>query len=567
MNRSVPVGAVRPFGDRAFLIGVEDPSAGRALEAALDEQSPWTGGAFEFVGAFATVLVTLRAPDLDPAAVEAWLMDRAGARRRITDVGVTRSWRVPCFFDGPDLDEVATWTGCSADEVIALLTGAELRVAVVGFSPGFAYLSGLPDVLRAVPRRTSPRPTVPPGSLALAGGHCAVYPTASPGGWQLVGRTGFSFFQADSRPYATVAPGDAVRVVAAGPADPVAPAPLAPPSWTAPPSARPVLEVIVPGVRAVLQDAGRPDVAGVGVPEAAPADPTSFLLANRLVGNRDRTGTVELLLGGSTLRCVEACHVAAVGGAPELRIDGVAVPDAQVLPLLPGQHLVVGSLRRGLRTYLAVAGGLVGPEVCASVASDELCALGPGPLQRGEVLYAGPWEPPLGDHLVPGVSTSVEAGGVCSVRVVAGPHVDHFRSDVLTHLAAARWRVRAESNRVGLRLESVGDAVVAGGAAQDSSSFAVEGARELDSQGMVTGAVQLPPGGEPVILGPDHATLGGYPVAAVVIGADLGLLGQCGPGTEVRLVPVTVGEAREAWATWRRVLDGAVQGHYPLTAG
>jgi allophanate hydrolase subunit 2 len=84
---------------------------------------------------------------------------------------------------------------------------------------------------------------------------------------------------------------------------------------------------------------------------------------------------------------------------------------------------------------------------------------------------------------------------------------------------------------------------------------------------MVTGAVQVPPAGEPIVLGPDHATLGGYPVAAVVIAADHGLLGQCGPGTAVRLVPVGFDEAEVAFAARRRLVAGAVEGHYPLAAG
>jgi allophanate hydrolase subunit 2 len=90
---------------------------------------------------------------------------------------------------------------------------------------------------------------------------------------------------------------------------------------------------------------------------------------------------------------------------------------------------------------------------------------------------------------------------------------------------------------------------------------------ELDSQPMVRGAVQVPPGGEPIVLGPDHATLGGYPVQAVVIAADHGLLGQCGPGTAVRFVPVSPEEAQEALRARRRLLAGAVVGHYPLAAG
>ncbi len=138
--------------------------------------------------------------------------------------------------------------------------------------------------------------------------------------------------------------------------------------------------------------------------------------------------------------------------------------------------------------------------------------------------------------------------------MVPGPHAEQFTHDALPRLAAALFTVQPESNRVGLRLR-----------AEHAVTVRNEGGGgALDSQGVVTGAVQVPPDGDPVILLPDHATLGGYPLLAVVVSADLGLLGQCAPGTRLRLVPVTPGEADEAWRSARRALAGAVAGTYPL---
>ena len=190
-------------------------------------------------------------------------------------------------------------------------------MSVVGFSPGFAYLDGLPGPLRAVPRRARPRPVVPAGSVALANGHAAVYPTASPGGWQLVGRTGFPLLSLERPPYAVLAPGDRVLFTAAAAGDLLEPVPPPAPVWTVPAGARRVLEVVAPGLRAVVQDGGRRGVAAVGVPSAGPADPVSFALANQLVGNAAGSGTLELTGGGTRLRGLAACHVAAVGAAPE----------------------------------------------------------------------------------------------------------------------------------------------------------------------------------------------------------------------------------------------------------
>jgi KipI family sensor histidine kinase inhibitor len=560
VTRSIPDGEVRPFGDRAFLIGVADPASGRALRRALEARLGDTG-AIEVVCGFATVMVSLAGHDLDPEALLAVteeVLTRGTSSRVEEDSGDRgRVLTVPCAFDGPDLEAVAVEAGCSPDEVVALLTDSALTVAVLGFSPGFAYLDGLPDPLRAVPRRAAPRPVVPAGSVALANGHAAVYPTASPGGWQLVGRTGFPLFSFERPPYARLAPGDQVRFTVAGTRDPIEPAPLRPPVWLPPPTARCVLEVLAPGLRAVVQDGGRRGVAAVGVPNAGPADGVSFALANRLVGNVAGAGTLELTSGGTRLRCRAACHVAAVGAAPAIRVDGTAEPAGQVLPLVAGQHLAVGPLRRGCRTYLAVAGGFLGPEVFGSSASDELTGLGVGPVGPGARLHAGPWAPPLGDHVVAGVATELDGGGVpTELRVVAGPHPDRFEPDALARLGETVFRVMPHSNRVGIRLRAEGRA--------PSLRSAGIGSGELESEGVVTGAVQVPPDGEPVVLLPDHATLGGYPVLAVVASADHGRLGQCAPGTVVRLVPVDLAAARAAAGTSRRTLERAVVGHYPL---
>jgi len=554
--RSVPVGEVRRLGDRAFLIGTADPASGRALAGALEQALAEAGGV-EMVCGFMTVAVLLTEPDadLDPVrAVVEEVVAAFPAQGGADGAQPGRLVTIPCTFDGPDLSEVAALVGCDPGAVVAQLTERPLTVAVVGFSPGFAYLDGLPEALRAVPRRAHPRPQVPAGSVALANGRAAVYPAASPGGWQLVGRTGVTLFSTDGPPYALLAPGDRVHLTAAGAGDPE---PVVAPAWSPPARARPVLEVVASGLRAVVQDGGRRGVAAVGVPGAGPADPASFSLANRLVGNAASAGTLELTGGGTRLRCRGACHVAVVGAAAEVRVDGAAVPGSQVLPLEPGQVLAIGPLRRGCRTYVSVAGGILGPEVFASTASDELCGLGAGPLAPGHLLSAGPWAPPLGDHLGAGSASEVEAGAVVELRVVPGPHAEWFEPASLEQLAGVVFNVEGDSNRVGIRLR-------AGGAAAPRRS---ERGGELDSQGVVTGAVQVPPGGDPVILMPDHATLGGYPVLAVVASADHGRLGQCAPGTQVRLVPIGYDEADAVWRASRRALERAVIGRYPLSAG
>jgi biotin-dependent carboxylase-like uncharacterized protein len=392
--------------------------------------------------------------------------------------------------------------------------------------------------------------------VALANGHAAVYPTASPGGWQLVGRTGFRLFSPDEPPYAVLAPGDRVQLHLAANGEETEPTPQTARSWSPPPGARAVFDMLAPGLRAVLQDAGRRGVAASGVPTAGAADPVSGTLANGLAGNEPGAAVLEVTGGGTRLRALRPCHAAVVGGAPAVRVDGTDVSSSgRLLPLEPGQVLEIGAPTRGCRTYVAVAGGFLGPVVFASRSSDELCGLGPGPLRAGAVLYAGEWAPPLGDHLADGAASELPAQGAVELRVVPGPHADRFDPGVLDRVVATSFRAGNDSNRVGVRLR-----------ADEAVDWGPE-CGELDSQPMVTGAVQVPPDGEPIVLGPDHATLGGYPVPAVVIAADHGLLGQCGPGTEVRFVPVGFEEAEAAFRVRRRQLAAAVEGHYPLAAG
>jgi KipI family sensor histidine kinase inhibitor len=558
-TRSVPVGEIRRLGDHALTIGVADPRAARRLTRALTAAR--LEGVAEVVGGLATVMVAFdpMAGDIGarrPGLVH--LMEEALGQPGGDDDGGAALLEIPCTFDGPDLVEVAALAASTPEEVVAMVTARPLTVDVVGFSPGFAYLAGLPAGLRHVPRRARPRPSVPAGSVALANGHAAVYPSASPGGWQLIGHTDEPLFTPWTPPYARLAPGDHVRFVKTTTAPETGwPTSAAVPRADPPPSGtRPVFEVEEPGLRSVLQDGGRKGFAALGVPAATPADPDSFRLANELVGNPAGACALETAARGPTLRCLSPTFVAVVGGAPDLRLDGQPLAAGRVVPVAAGQRLLVGPVRSGFRCYVAMAGGFVGPALLGSYSSDQLAGLGPGPILRGAQLWGATMEPPLGDHLRVGAPGGVVQDEPVALRVVPGPHHERFAPGTFATLASRRFTVEGASNRVGLRLR------------RDPRTPALSAAPgapgELDSQGMVTGAVQVPPDGEPVVLLTDHATLGGYPVVAVVAAVDHGVLGQCAPGTTVVLVPCDHDVAAEALRAHTRALDRAVVGHYPL---
>jgi KipI family sensor histidine kinase inhibitor len=555
---------VVPFGDRALLVATDDVRDAHAVAAGIDARragrgDPPPGAIEEVVVGFASVLVALapgpEADDVD--GVASWLGRVARASVGTGPVGTGSATHVlPVVFDGADLADVASAVGMPAERVVDLVVGADLEVAFVGFAPGFPYLTGLPDALAALPRRSTPRTTVPAGSMAVAGGFAAVYPSSTPGGWHLLGRTSVPLFDPRRRPHARMAPGDRVRFVVAdatapGPRSAVDGRPLLD-SGDAP-----HLEVLEPGLVSAVQDAGRVGVAAIGVPRAGAADPRSLDLVNLLLGNGPGAAAVECTVSGPTVRVAGDGHVSVVGaaaGAVAVSVDGRPVPDGTVVPVRDGQVVRVGRIARGVRAYLGVAGGLVTPSLFGSRASDALTGLGPGRLRTGDRLARGTPGRARGSLHLPDPGPG---GGPVVLRVVPGPHAlgpDGSDDAAFARLVAARWTAGADGDRVGMRLTPVGG---------DRHTPPVP----VASTPVVTGAVQVPPDGRPIVLLPDHATVGGYPVVACVIAADLPLLGQLGPGDAVALVPVDAAGAGEALARSRAARDAAVSGWFPTAAG
>jgi KipI family sensor histidine kinase inhibitor len=191
-------------GDRGVLIEVRDNDEVHRVAAAARER--FGSVLADVVAGHRTVLLAWPQPPVDPRIVDA-VRASAGAP---ADVRPGATVTVPVVYDGPDLDAVARHTGLSAEEVVRRHAAGRYRVAFVGFAPGFAYLLGADPVLH-VPRRSEPRERVLPGTLALAGEYTAVYPTASPGGWQLIGRTELRMFDPARERPALLEPGAHVR--------------------------------------------------------------------------------------------------------------------------------------------------------------------------------------------------------------------------------------------------------------------------------------------------------------------------------------------------------------------
>ncbi|MFF2524558.1 5-oxoprolinase subunit C family protein [Streptomyces liangshanensis] len=281
------------------------------------------------------------------------------------------------------------------------------------------------------------------------------------------------------------------------------------------------LTVLRAGALTTVQDLGRYGQAHLGVPRSGALDPPALRLGNRLVGNPEGAAALETTLDGCTVRPRHTVEVAVTGAPCGVSVAGRPVAWGQSVRVPAGAVLDVGPAVSGVRSYLAIGGGVAVEPVLGSRSTDLLSGLGPAPLRDGTVLALGPrGRPAPPADAVPAPAPPAEL----TLRVRLGPRDSWFTAAALRTFASAVYRVSSASNRIGLRTE---------GPALDR---AVTG--ELPSEGMVLGAVQVPPDGLPLVFLADHPTTGGYPVVAVVREADLATAAQAVPGTPVRFVPV-----------------------------
>ena len=502
------------FGERALLLNCSpDGVLGYVAALASARDRGELTHVLDVVPGAASVLVLTDGPAGPTAQALAGLVPHQAPAGELDVVDID------VVYDGEDLAEVAALAGLTAEDVVDLHSTATYTVAFCGFAPGFGYLRGL-DARLHVPRLGSPRTQVPAGAVALAGGYTAVYPRRSPGGWRLIGRSSIPLFDPWRSPPALLRPGGRVRFrpVAHLP-EPVRSALAEHPTGPGRRAGSAVLEVLAPGPLALLQDSGRPGHAAIAVGRSGAFDRTAHQLANRLLGNAPHAATIEALGGGLVVRALRSCTVAVTGADAPVLIDDLTADLGTPLHLSPGQVLRLGTPRRGLRSYVALRGGFDADEVLGSRSHDTLSSLGPPPLVSGDALSAGlPSTPPLVDH-VPSTPWATEA----RLRALAGPDASWFTPQAHAVLAGETYSVSDRSDRVGVRL--LGPPLQRG---------AERAGDEAQPRGMVRGAVQVPPSGEPVLLGPDHPVTGGYPVIAVIVEEDLDLVAQFSPGTPVR---------------------------------
>ncbi|PQZ95087.1 urea amidolyase [Arthrobacter sp. MYb227] len=528
---------VRSAGTRSVLVELSDLESVLALSALL--KSTPLPGQIDVLAAASTLFI--KADCAANARIIAATVQslELGAAKANTGTLV----EVPVHYDGEDLAEVAELTGLSIEGVINAHSQQQWRAAFGGFAPGFAYLLGENQLLN-VPRRATPRKVVPTGAVALAGDYSAIYPRQSPGGWQLIGHADAVLWDLERENPALIRPQDRVRFVPSRTSLSVhttqVPATSAPLNLSANLSASTnSLEVINPGLQSLLQDTGRAGYGDLGVSAAGSADAISAAQANRLVGNGPSAAVIENLTGNMILRARGDAVLAICGATAHIHIDPVdgddfhterEIPMDTPFALLDGETLTLSPTGAGLRSYLAVRGGIAVPTVLGSRSTDSLSGIGPAPLAAGTLLPVGAIH---GAHVVgnpePSSLPEPDADGVYTLRITGGPRDDWFGEAGAERLTGQNWLVSADTNRVGVRL-ALGD---------DATPLERIRTGELVSEGVAVGSLQVPPSGLPVLFLADHPVTGGYPVIGVVIDEDLPAAAQLPPGAALRFTFVT----------------------------
>ncbi len=294
-----------------------------------------------------------------------------------------------------------------------------------------------------------------------------------------------------------------------------------------------MIDVLKPGLLDLVMDLGRPGYASIGVPQGGAADALALRLANRLAGNPDQGAGLEMLVRGPTLCFPHGAHIALTGADMEAKVDGKSLRANHCCTLAPGARLEFGAARSGLRAYLAVRGGIDVPLVMGSRATFLPGGWGGWfgrALRAGDSLPVGAETTAV--RLIKKTASSQTFTEQPTLRVMAGPQIAGFSDGALSGFLSRPYVVLAQSNRMGLRL---------------GGPRLIYEAGELPAQGVLPGAVQVPPDGQPVILGWDGPVTGGYPVVAGVIAADMHLLAQARPGNQLLFRFVGEQEALTAW--------------------
>jgi antagonist of KipI len=299
-----------------------------------------------------------------------------------------------------------------------------------------------------------------------------------------------------------------------------------------------MIEVLKPGLFTTIQDQGRRGYQSYGVGIAGALDPFALSAANLLVGNQENAAALEITLQGPTLRFHRETTLALAGADLDPRLDGSPIPNWTCVLAPSGSTLSLKGRKSGVRTYLAVSGGIDVPPVMESRSTYLLGRFGGlegRPLKAQDQLplcapaknyheWVGRVFPQ--DSLPPYRKNP-------TLRVVPGPFDEFFSEEGREAFLSTPYTITPQSDRMGYRLQG--------------NPISRQKKGELITCGLANGSIQVPPNGQPILLLADRQTIGGYPIIATMIHADLPLVAQSAPGDQIRFTAVSPDEGRQAY--------------------
>jgi KipI family sensor histidine kinase inhibitor len=482
-----------------------DPEANRRIHALCETLlKNLIPGITDIIPGYVNLYIEFDGATVSRSSVHSWV------KKYLQNLGATSDAReviVPTRYDGEDLAWVAEQKILSVDEVIARHSQRSYYVYMLGFAPGQPLMGTLDETLY-LPRRSTPRKRVPANSVAIAVAQTCIYSLATPGGWHLLGTALKNIYDPHRDEPFLFAAGDRVRFV---PSDEQSNNAEIKSLELLPSEVRlPVFRVEEPGLLEILIDEGRFFAARFGMARSGPMDARSARLANACVGNKANEALLELTLKGPVLSVLRNAVIAFSGFGMQCLIDDELMPSNISLSVKKGQRLSFKPSSSGARAYLAVAGGFETNTFKGSRSVDVQGRIGRA-LRAGDVLGLAILSKAragfsLRPHPLP---------EQLRVRLVAGPQAT---PDAIQALCRNVFTVTS-LDRMGVRL-SGGD--VSGG--------------EVISEATPLGAVQVPPGGSPIVLLNDRGSIGGYAKPAVIHPSDLPLMAQLRPGQSLKFI-------------------------------
>lgn len=520
----------------------------------------------EYVPAFTSITFYYDFQTYDIEDVIAQVNELVRDSADFTDTA-TRCRTIPVWYGGeagPDLTLVAEHNRLAISDVIAMHTQPEYLVYMMGFAPGFPYLGGM-DPRIATPRKAVPRTKVVAGSVGIAGHQTGVYPVETPGGWQIIGRTPLELFDVRRADPAFLKTGDRVRFrsITKAEFEEIKSRSDRPCSGNVSEGAgvsASGIEVLKPGLLTTIQDLGRPGYQQSGMSVSGAMDSLAVRIGNILLGNPETDAALECTMTGPQLRFHSARWVVLTGGDLSPQVNGLSVAMWRRILISAGSLLSFGKAIAGCRLYICVSGGWDVPKVLSSrstylvggvggwqgralragdripfSSAQDPGALGSAVNRTPDASFASLYRTSLFGArrnwwLAPGLYPAPSRYGTYTLRIVKGPEFDWLSEESQHVLLKNYFTVGTESNRMGYRLEG--------------SMLSLQHPREMLSSAVTFGTIQLPAGGQPIVLMADRQTTGGYPRIAQIIHVDHVILSQLKPGDQVLFEVISLRDAQ-----------------------